>query len=68
MSALRGANLMAIMAAAFGSADKIGTVATCPLSERQKQWDLPRLCLHCARKHTHNNAFCSPKCCKEFKP
>lgn len=67
MNAMRGANLLAILVGAFGSVDKIGKARTCPLSVRQKQWDLPRPCIHCAKKHTHNNAFCSPKCSKEFK-
>lgn len=67
MNALKGANIMTIMLAAFGSPEKIGRVKTCPLSKRQKRWDLPRPCIHCAKRHTHNNAFCSSKCSKEYE-
>jgi len=24
-------------------------------------------CIHCGDEHTHNNAFCSAKCCKEYR-
>ena len=24
-------------------------------------------CLHCSKGHTHNNSFCSPSCCKEWR-
>lgn len=26
-----------------------------------------KACLQCGKQHTHNNAFCSAKCCKEYR-
>lgn len=26
-----------------------------------------KLCLNCGNTHTHNNSFCSAKCCKEHR-
>lgn len=59
-------NFMVIAAAAFGGMGNVGKARTSPLSVRQKQWDLPRPCIKCGTKHTHNNAFCSAACCKEY--
>jgi len=42
-------------------------------------WALPKIankqykpktvksCINCGKEHTHNNSFCSAKCCKEYK-
>ena len=27
----------------------------------------PKKCLNCETTHNHNNAFCSAKCCKDYK-
>ncbi len=24
-------------------------------------------CLQCGKEHTHNNSWCSPKCCKQYR-
>jgi len=34
--------------------------------KKQEPEDKRKTCLVCNNQHTHNNSFCSPKCCSDF--
>lgn len=39
-------------------------IASGEVRRKHKPW---KDCLHCGKPHQHNNAFCSPECCKDYR-
>ena len=37
------------------------------IAEVMKHKRKVKACLNCSQEHTHNNAYCSPSCCKEYR-
>jgi hypothetical protein len=42
--------------------DRFWDVPTPTIKIKQKQY-----CLNCGKEKNHNNSFCSPECCKNYK-
>ena len=34
---------------------------------KSKKSKKSKKCLHCGKKHYHNNSFCSADCCKDYR-
>jgi len=54
---MRRSALAAMMALAMLPGDMLPRMKEKPVKK----------CLKCGNPHTHNNAFCSPECCKTYK-
>lgn len=47
-------------------------MAMCPeawevVDSKKEVEEIKKKCLTCGKEHSHNNAFCSGKCCKNYK-